>query len=417
MEYTIQKLSTNKLEISISVEGEEWNNDVKAAYEKNKYQYAFKGFRKGKVPFHIAKEQYAGSIIEDGFNYSASKNFEEIIKKENIDMVGDPDLHINTCDDECIKFTVAIYTKPEFTLGQYKGLDIEKFNTEVTDEDVQKAIDFELKKRERTIDVDRAVKDGDTVIIDYSGSVDGVKFDGGTAEAQTLVIGSNTFIPGFEPQLVGMNVGDEKVITVKFPDDYNAEELKGKEAQFAIKLHNVQEKQIPELNDDFVKEVDEVLNTVDEYKEKLKKLIGERKEKQAEGDFFNKIFDKILENTPIDLPDCMIEDFLKGNLEDMAQELKQMYNLSLDDYFKYIGKTVDDYKAEQRGGAIRQLKLELVMGELIKTEKIEPSEEEFKAEMAKIPEGEMSQQRYNQMINELMLSKLIAFLKENNNLI
>lgn len=417
MEYSIQNLSKTKIEIAFDVPKEEWQQDIRNAYAKNKHKYAIKGFRKGKVPFSIAMENFKYEILYDTLNMAVPKYYNEILDKEkdNFEVVGEPNFDDKEVSEDGLKMVITTAIRPDFELGQYKGLDIEKFDTEVKDEEIEEEIKRTLDSRARFVDVDRPAKEGDSVIIDFSGSIDGEKFEGGTAEKQNLILGSGQFIPGFEEQIVGMKKGEEKDIKVKFPEDY-AENLAGKEAVFAIKLHEIKEKEMPELDDDFVKDISEELNTVEEWKASIRKQLEEKKQRQAENDFANKIMETILKNTNIELPECMVEEALDFKVQQLERNLASFYGIKLDDYLKYSGKTVKDLREEKREEAERDVKYELIITEIIKKENIEFSKEEFEAELEKVPEEQRTQEMFNYTVNNLLTRKLFEFLKQNNNL-
>ena len=252
MKYSVQNISKTRVEIAFDVPKDEWMNDIKESYNKNKHKYQLKGFRKGKVPFHIAFDVYKSDILYNAVNYAVPKYYDQILEdeKDNFEVVGQPEFDDKEISEDALKMVVKTDIRPEFELGQYKDLEIEKYNTEVTDKEVEDEVKRKLELRARLVEVDRPVKDGDTVVLDFSGSVDGEKFEGGTAEKQTLVIGSKQFIPGFEDQLIGMKKGEEKDINVKFPEDY-AENLAGKDAVFNVKIHEIKEKEVPKLDDEF----------------------------------------------------------------------------------------------------------------------------------------------------------------------
>ncbi|MBP5686159.1 MAG: trigger factor [Clostridia bacterium] len=248
MKYTFEKAEKSTVKLKLELSAKEWEAAINSAYERTKGRYSLPGFRKGKVPKHLLEATYgAGIFYEEAINGAFPKYYGEVLDKEpTIEPVANPDVDIDKIDEKGLKLSVIIPVKPEVKLGEYKGIKFKKKEYNVTDKDVADDIERLRERNSRMVDVkDRAVENGDSVVIDYSGSVDGVKFDGGTAEKQNLTIGSNTFIPGFEEQIVGMNIGGEKDINVKFPDDYHAENLKGKDAVFAIKLHEIKKKELP----------------------------------------------------------------------------------------------------------------------------------------------------------------------------
>lgn len=418
MEYSIQHLSKTKIEIAFDVPKDEWMNDIKESYAKNKHKYAIKGFRKGKVPFHIAFDSFKNEIFYDALNMAVPKYYNQILKdeKDNFEVVGEPDFDDKEVGEDGLKMVITTAIRPEFTLGAYKGLDIEKFDASVADSEVEEEMNRILASRARLVEVERPIRDGDNVLLDFSGSVDGEKFEGGTAEKQNLVIGSGQFIPGFEEQLIGMEKGGEKDIKVTFPADYSAP-LAGKDAVFAIKVHEIKEKELPQLDDDFVKDISEELNTVEEWKASIRKQLEEKKAKQEENDFANKVMNKILENTAIELPECMIEEAIDYKIQQFERNLSSYYGIKFEDYMKYSGKTVEDFRNEKRDEAIRDVNYELIITEIIKLEKIEFTEEEFNAELDNIPEEQRTQESFNYTINNLLTQKLFKFLRENNNII
>ena len=281
-------------------------------------------------------------FFDEAFNTCASKAYGKALSEnEDIYPVDEPKVDIENFGADAMVFGISVTVKPEVTLGQYKGLTVKKAEYPVTDKDVEEDIERSLKAKSRLVDItDRAAKNGDTVNIDYSGSVDGVKFNGGTAEKQELTLGSKSFIPGFEEQVEGMKIGEEKDLKVKFPDDYHAEDLKGKDAVFAVKLNSIKFREIPELNDDFVKDTTK-FETVAEYRADVKKRLTDSAERRADNENKNNMIDAIVANASVDIPDCMIESELDYMLQDFEYRLGYMYGgMKLDDYFKYMGSKI-----------------------------------------------------------------------------
>ena len=414
MEYSIQNLSKSKVEISLNISKEEWAADVKKSYEKNKFKYSVEGFRKGKVPMNIVVKRYGVEVLyEDALDDTLSKHYSEILKNDNIDVVSDPDVDLKEVSEDGVKAVITVIVKPEFELGQYTKLTFKKDSVEVTDAEVDEAIDTERKRRARAVELDDGVvENGDTVILDYSGSVDGEKFDGGTAENQTLEIGSGAFIPGFEEQLVGMKKGEEKDINVKFPEQYTPE-LAGKDAVFAVKINAIQRKELQELDDEFVKEIDEEANTVAEYKEKIKAKLSEDKAKNAEYKLEEDIMAEIVKNTEIEIPECMIDEELDSRVQDLARNMQQ-YGMRFEDYLNYTGTTVDDIKKDYKDDAVKNIKTRLIMEAIIKKENIEFKPEELNAEFDKLQDNQKNSQYMSYLANKLIVDKLFDFLKANN---
>ncbi len=414
MEYSIQNLSKSKIEIAINVSKEEWAQDVKTAYEKNKHKYAIEGFRKGKVPMSVLVARYGIEFLyEDALDEALSKYYSEVIEKDNLDVVGTPDVDLKEVSQDGLKAVITVAVKPEFTLGQYKGLTFKKASTRVMTKEIDEVINKELNARARLVEkTEGEVVVGDTVILDYSGSIDGVKFEGGTAENQTLEIGSGAFIPGFEDQIVGMKAGDSKDITVTFPKDYTAE-LAGKEAVFAITIHGIQSKEMPELDDEFVKDISDELDTVAQWKAQIKADIAAKKAENADAKLENDIIDAIAKNTEIDIPECMIEEELDYRIQELAQNMAQ-YGLKFEDYLKYTGTSVEEIKKERYDEAVKNIKSRLIIEAILKEEKIDVTPEELNAEFDKLEENQKNAQYMNYLANKLIIDKLFAFLKDNN---
>ena len=295
MKYTFEKAEKSTVKITIDLTAKEWQAAIESAYEKTKGRYSMPGFRKGKVPKKVLETAYgAGVFYEEAINQAFPKYYGEVLDKEpSIEAVAAPEIDIKKISEKGITMLAIVAVKPEVVFGAYKGIKFDKVEYNVKDEDIEDEMKRLQERNSRMVAVtDRAVVDGDSVIIDYSGSVDGVKFDGGTAEKQTLVIGSKTFIPGFEEQLIGMNIGDEKDINVKFPEEYHAENLKGKDAVFAIKLHEINKKELPEITDDFIKEAvgaESVEAYKKETRERLEKQNADRAERELEDAMVKKI--------------------------------------------------------------------------------------------------------------------------------
>ncbi len=417
MEYSLQNLSKTKVEISFSVNAEEWDKDVKDSYNKNKHKYSLEGFRKGKVPMNILVKRYGIEFFyEEALDDSLNRVYGEILDKEKLDVVSRPEVDIKEVSKDGVKATITVTVRPEATLGQYTGLTITRESAVATDEEIENAMKREQDKRARLVTKDGKAADGDTVVIDYSGSVDGVKFEGGTAEKYSLALGSHSFIPGFEEQLVGMKAGDEKDIEVTFPENYTAE-LAGKKAIFAIKMHEVQVKQLPEIDDEFVKDIDDELNTVAEWKEKLAKSISDTKKQNSENKLESDIIDAIINNSEMEIPDCMVDEEVDYRIQELEMDMKR-YGLKFADYLKYTGTTVEKLKEEQRPECLHNIKARLVIEAVCKKESLTVKAEEVKAKLDEMPDKESIQGDYvSRMANEMLVEKLFTFLKENNNIV
>ena len=425
MKYTFEKAEKSTVKIDIKLTASEWNEAIDKAYEKTKGRYSMPGFRKGKVPKHLLEGTYGkGIFYEEAINQAFPKYYGEILEKEtSIEAVAAPEIDIKKVDDKGLELIAIVAVRPEVKLGDYKGITFKKVEYNVKDEDVEAELKRLQERNSRMVEVtDRAVENGDTVIIDYSGSVDGVKFDGGTAEKQTLVIGSGTFIPGFEEQLVGMKIGEERDINVKFPEEYHAENLKGKDSVFHIKLHEIKKKELPELTDDFIKDsvgAESLAAYKDEVKARLEKQNADRAEREIE----DEIVKKISENATVEIPDALIEMQIDIMVEEMSYRLSYQ-GLKLEDYLKYVGKTVEDYRNEYKPQAESIVKSQLVIEKIISDEKIEATDADVEArieEMAKAQGREVPDLKKNMQArqldyvkNEIVIKKLFDFLKSAN---
>ncbi len=425
MKYTFEKAEKSTVKVEITLTAGEWKEAIDTAYEKTKGKYSLPGFRKGKVPKHLLESTYGqGVFYEEAINYAFPKYYSEILDKETeIQAIAAPDIDIKKISDKGITMIAIVPVKPEVALGEYKGITFKKVEYNVKDEDVEDELKRLQERNSRLVDVtDREVKDGDTVIIDYSGSVDGVKFDGGTAEKQTLVIGSHTFIPGFEEQVIGMKLGEDKDINVKFPEEYHAENLKGKDAVFAIKLHEIKVKELPEINDEFIKDSTGA-ESVDAYKAEVKERLEKQNNARADRELEDEIVKKITESTTVEIPEVMIENQVERMVQETSYRLSYQ-GLRLEDYLKYTGQTMDAFKDGYKAQATEIVKSQLVIEKIIEVEKIEALDEEVEAkveEMAKaqdkpVPDVKknMHARQLDYIKNEIIIKKLFDLLKNEN---
>lgn len=415
MEYSVQELSKSKIEIALSISKEEWASAIKKAYEKTKFQYSIEGFRKGKVPMSVLIKRYGSEIFyEDALDIALSEHYGSIIEKDKMDVIGHPDVDVKEVSEDGVKAVITTAIRPSFTLGQYKGLEIKKSKVKVTEAEIEEVIKKEQESRARLVEKEEGatVASGDIITLDYSGSTDGEKFEGGTAEDQTLEIGSNTFIPGFETQLIGMKVGESKDINVTFPKEY-AKELAGKDAVFAVSIKAIKTKELPTLDDEFVKDISETLNTLDEWKKEIKATITENKKKEAENQLESKFMDTIADNTELEIPECMVDEELDYRINELERSM-QNYGLKFEDYLKYTNTTVEKIKEEKKEEAIKNIKYRLIMEEIMKTENITVTPEELNAEIDKLPEEQKNSQQMSYLANQMIVDKLFDFLKSNN---
>jgi trigger factor len=396
MSFKVEQLEEkNMVKLVIETTAEEFEAGLNKAYNKNKNKINVPGFRKGKAPRKMIEKLYGAEIFfEEAANAIIPESYAAAADESGLEIVSQPKIKaVQLEQGKPFIFEAEVAVKPEVELGTYKGVEVEKIDTEVTDADV----DAELKKvqdqNSRTVTVeDRPVKDGDSTVIDFEGFVDGVAFEGGKGENYPLTIGSHSFIDNFEEQLIGMNIGDEKEINVTFPEEYHAEELKGKPATFKVAIKEIKEKQLPELDDDFAQDVSD-FDTLAEYKEDLKKIIAERKENEAKGKKEDEAISKIVESSKMDIPEAMVDTQVNKMVEDFAQRLQQQ-GLSISQYFQYTGMTAEKIVEEMRPEALKRIQTRLVLEAVVKAENIEVSDAEFDEEldkMAKMYQMEIAQ--------------------------
>lgn len=379
---TMEKLEGSKVKLTIEVAADEFEKAVEKAYLKTKKNFNVPGFRKGHAPRKVIENAYGWLVFfDDAFDIAYPEVYEAAVREHEITPVDRPEISILSCEQGApVVFTAEVAVKPEVTLGAYKGIEVEKQEYNVTDEMVEAEIQKEREKIASTVEVTgRAVADGDKVNLDYSGSVDGVKFDGGTAENQELTIGSGMFIPGFEEQMVGMNVGEEKDITVTFPEQYHSEELAGKEAVFHVKVNAIEETVLPEADDEFAKDVSE-FDTIAELRADKRKKLEEAAELRAKNQRENELIEKACENAAVEIPEAMIERQMDHILNDIRYRLS-MQGISLEDYCKYTGNSIEDMRKEMREDAAKRVKSQLVLEAIGKAEAVEAAAEEIEEKL------------------------------------
>ncbi len=396
----LELLGNNKAKLEIEVSPEDFNEGMQTAYKKIRGKYSVPGFRKGKAPKVMIENHYGeGVFYEEAFEAVFPEAFDGAVEEHKLEVVSRPDIDILKIGKaEGLLFTAEVFLKPEVKLGKYKGVEITKKEAKITAKEVNAELEKIREQNVRWVEVDRPAEMGDTVVMDYSGSVDGVKFDGGTAEGQTLELGSNRFIPGFEEQVAGMKPGESRDITVKFPKEYPVPELADKDAVFAINLISVKEKELPELNDEFAQDVSD-FDTVADYKKDIKKNLQKSAEDKAKSEMEDELLGKIVDASSVEIPLPMIEAQTNYQIQQMSYQL--MYQgMKIDDYLKYIGKTMDDLRADYAEGSEKQVKMRLCIEAMIKAEKIEASEEEFEAYVAKMAEGaDKTPEEYKKLIS------------------
>ncbi|HIS24477.1 MAG TPA: trigger factor [Candidatus Faeciplasma gallinarum] len=381
------QVETNKYELEIEVSKEAFEDAVQKAYLKNKSKISVPGFRPGKAPRKIIEKEYGESVFyEDAVNALYGPAIEDAVKEAELTLVTAPDVEVTEVSkDTGVKFKATCTTKPVVNIKDYKGIKVKKEVNAVTDEQVEHEIGHMLERNARTISVDdRACQNGDDVVIDFEGFKDGVPFDGGKAEKFTLTLGSNQFIPGFEDQVVGHNVGDEFDINVTFPEDYQAKELAGAPVVFKIKLHEIKTTELPELDDDFVKDTSD-FNTVDELKADVRKKLEESAEKQADSKVESDIFEAVISKLEGEIPEVMYDNKVNDMINDLSARLSQQ-GIDLNTYLKFTGMTMDSLKTTYREQAEKQVKLRLALEKIVELENIEANDEDIDKEYANIAE-------------------------------
>lgn len=398
----------NEVKLEITIEAEKFDNAMKKVYFQNAKYFNIPGFRKGKAPMNIVEKYYGAQIFyEDAFNEVATEAYDEALEANKIDAVSRPVVDIKQMEKgKDVIFTAVVQTKPEVELGKYKGIEIPKVEYKVEEKDIEHELGHMQEHNSRLITVDdRALENGDIATIDFEGFVDGVAFDGGKAEGHELEIGSGSFIPGFEDQLVGMKIDEEREIKVTFPKEYFSKDLAGKEAMFKVKLHEIKRKELPELDDEFAKDVSE-FDTLAELKASIKEKIEKNNEQRQKYETEDLAIKAVCGDVKVDIPSGMVEFEVENMMKDFEQRLSYQ-GLNLDQYLKMIGKTEEEMKKEYEPQAIEAIKSRLVLEAIIKAEKIEASEDEIKAKMKEMAKN------YGKKVEEISENEnLKKYLKE-----
>ena len=424
MSLQVEKLEKNMAKLTIEVPADDLEKALQSAYMKQKNKISLPGFRKGKVPRQMIEKMYGAEIFyDDAANELIPKAYAEAYDEAELDIVSRPQINVVQIEKgKPFIFTADVATKPEVTLGEYKGLEIEKVSTRVTQKEVDAKIQEEAEKNARTITVtDRPVQDGDEVILDFEGFVDGVAFEGGKGENYPLTIGSGSFIPGFEEQLVGAEAEKEMEVKVTFPEDYHAEDLKGKEAVFKCTIHEIKAKELPEIDDEFAAEVSE-FDTLEEYKADIKAKIKDQKASEGKRKQEDQAVDAVVKNAQYEIPQPMIETQVMQMADDFAQRI-QSQGISLEQYFQFTGMTADKMMDELRPQAIKRIETRLVLEAIAKAENIEISDEKLDKELAKMAESYkmevdklkefMGENEKKQMKEDMAVQEAVTFLVEN----
>ena len=426
MKYTTKAAEKSTMKITMKFDADEWKDALNKAYVKTKGRYSVNGFRKGKAPRNVIEHAYGkGVFFEDALNVLFSENYGTVLDKEEkkFTAVGDPELSVDDLSDDGVTLVAVTPVRPEVKIGSYKGMKIKEFAYNVEDADVDKEIERLLDRNARKIEVsDRPCQNGDTVNIDFVGTIDGVKFDGGEAAGFDLTLGSGQFIPGFEDQVVGMNVGESREVNVRFPENYQAEELKGKDAVFAVKLNSVKGKELPELTDAFIKDATGS-ETIEEYKAKTKERLQQQADKNSLDATENSILDAISATAEAEIPQAMIEREIDGLVQKFEYQL--MYQgLKLQDYLDFIKTTKEEFRKNYEEQAKKNVLNQLVISQIIKDEKIEATDEEVEAKVAEqaasvdksaeeYKKG-MDPRQYDYIKSDIIITKLFDFHKANN---
>ena len=383
MSYKVEDLGKNMTKLTIEATAEEFEVALEKAYQKNKNKLNVQGFRKGKAPRSVIEKMYgAGIFYEDAANEIIPEAYEKAAEESKLDIVSRPDIDVVQVEKgKSFIFTATVAVKPVVTLGQYKGVEVEKVAVEVTEEEVNAELEKVREQNSRMITIeDRPVADKDIAVIDFEGFVDGVAFEGGKGEDYSLVIGSHSFIDTFEDQLIGKNLGEDVEVNVTFPEEYQVKSLAGKPALFKVKIKEIKEKELPALDDDFAQDVSE-FDTLAEYKEDIKKTVLERKEKAAKTAKEDAVVDKLIENATMDVPDAMVATQKRQMAEEFAQRL-QMQGLSLEQYFQFTGMNANGFLETLEPQALKRIQSRLVLEAVVKAENITVSEEEIDKQFA-----------------------------------
>jgi len=424
VKYNLEKKEKGVIDAKVVVDSAEWDKALNNAYEKNKGKFNIPGFRKGHAPRAIIEKTYGpGAFINEAIDEVYYMAYTTVLKEnEDIKPVDAPKLNIEKIDENGVEMVLSIQCIPDFELAQHTGLTFKKEEVKVEEKDVEEAIRRELLRASRLVETKAPVKVDDYVTLDFDGYVDGKQFQGGKAENYQLQIGSHSFIDTFEDQLVGLNIGDKKDVEVTFPAEYHEKSLAGKPATFKSEIKNIRERIMPELNEEFVSNSTE-FETVEEYRNSIKDRLTKEANDRAEIELDNDILDKIIDDTVVEIPDVMVEDEFNRQLKGMENQMRYQ-GITVEDYVKYIGKTVDEFKADIKKGATRNVKARLVLEKLIRTNKLDITEEDIDnklAEMAKNVGKDVEEYKkqanndmVNQIANELLMKKLLNFLHENN---
>lgn len=423
MSLQVEKMEKNMAKLTIEVSAEDLEKAMQSAYQKAKGRISIPGFRKGKAPRKMIEQMYGkGIFLEDAVNALIPEHYSKALSECELEIVSQPQIDVTQMEPgKALIFTAEVAVKPEVTLGEYKGVEVPKAEIEVTEEEIEASIKREQEKNSRTVTVeDRAAEEGDIVTIDFEGFVDGEAFEGGKGEAYPLTLGSHTFIPGFEDQLVGAKTGDHVEVNVTFPEEYQAKELAGKAAVFQCDVKKIEAKELPELNDDFAKDVSE-FDTLAEYKEDVKKNLTESKEKEALRAKEDAAIEKIIENAEMEIPEAMIDTQCRQMMDDFGRRM-QSQGLSMEQYFQFTGQTAEKMMEDMKPQALKRIQTRLVLEKIVEVENIQPTEEEVDEEISKMAamykmEADklkelVGEREMEQMKKDMAVQKAVTFVAE-----
>ncbi len=420
MSLQVEKLEKNMAKLTIEVSADEFSKAVEEAYQKNKGKISVPGFRKGKVPKKMIEQMYGKAVFyEDAANALIPGAYEKALEECEETIVSSPKIDVTQIEEgKSFIFTAEVALKPEVTLGAYKGVEVDKIEVAVTDEEVEADLKQQQENNSRVVTVERPVADGDIAVIDYEGFADGTAFEGGKGEDYSLTIGSHSFIDTFEEQLIGKNAGEECEVNVTFPEEYHAKELAGKPAVFKVTVKEVKEKQLPELNDEFAGEVSE-FETLDAYKEDIRKKLTEKKEAEAKNEKEDAVISAVIENAQMEIPEAMVETQQRQIIDEFAQRL-QMQGLSMEQYFQFTGLSYQHMMEQVKPQAERKIKSRLVLEAVVAAENIAASEEDYEEEIKRMAEGYrmeadkikelMGEQGKKQIMEDLAVRKAAEFV-------
>ncbi len=424
MNYKLTKKENGIFDAEIKIDQTEWEGFITSAYEKNKGKYSIPGFRKGHAPKNIIEKTYGkGVFFNDAMDQAYYKAYTQVLSEhEEVKPIDSPNLDVKKFDETGLEFVLSIPCVPDFELAQYKGLTFTKQVNKVTDEQVKEAIDRELLRSSRLVETKKPAKLDDFVTLDFDGYIDGKQFDGGKAENYQLKLGSHSFIDTFEDQLVGLNIGDKKDVNVTFPADYHEASLAGKPATFKVEIKNIRERIMPELNEEFVSNSTE-FNTVDEYKASILERLTKETENSAEIELDNDILDKVIDDTNLVVPETLTKQEFDRQINGMKAQM-QYQGIKLEDYVKYIGKTMEQFNDEVMAQSKRNVKARLVLEKLIRVENLDINEADIDNKMEELAKNahmeledykkQVNNDMVNRIANELLMKKITDFLRANN---